>query len=219
MLRQWGRPLYRSYQATRASLAAVRRRRSLLRAVTAQRKRGDPIRVILGGSGTTLHGWVTTEVDVLDITDPAHWSRYFSPGSIDRLLAEHVLEHLSDTQNRAGLRLCFDYLKPGGFFRIAVPDGHRRDRAYVEEVAPPKDGHQMLFTLESLTAMLEEIGFRVRPLEYFDADEAFHAVGWDSTDGHVKRSARFDDQVAFKRGHLYYTSLIVDAVKPLARST
>ena len=53
----------------------------------------------------------------------------------------------------------------------------------------------------------------MRPLEYFDADEEFHSVRWDSTDGHVKRSVRFDDQVAFKRSDLYYTSLIVDAVK------
>jgi predicted SAM-dependent methyltransferase len=85
----------------------------------------------------------------------------------------------------------------------------------VEEVAPPKDGHQLLFTLESLTTMLQEAGFQVRPLEYFDSDERFHAVAWDSADGHVRRSVRFDRQVAFRRGDLYYTSLIVDAVKPL----
>ena len=175
--------------------------------------------MILGGGGSAFDGWLATEVDVLDITNPTDWSRYFRPGSIDRLLAEHVLEHLNDSQNRAGLELCFRYLKPGGLFRIAVPDGHRRDRAYVDEVAPPKDGHQLLFTLETLSAMLERTGFEVRPLEYFDADERFHAASWDSADGYVKRSVRFDDQVAFKRGDLYYTSLIVDAVKPASTLT
>ena len=67
--------------------------------------------------------------------------------------------------------------------------------------------------------MLERTGFEVRPLEYFDADERFHAASWDSADGYVKRSVRFDDQVAFKRGDLYYTSLIVDAVKPASTLT
>jgi predicted SAM-dependent methyltransferase len=219
VIRQWAQPLYRTarrgYQALRARRVTAQRHLTLLRTLKQHRDRSDALKVILGGGGTTHDGWVPTEVDVLDITNAGNWGRYFRPSSIDRLLAEHVLEHLTEAQNRAGLELCFRYLKPGGFFRVAVPDGHRRDHAYVEEVAPPKDGHQLLFTLESLTTMLQEAGFQVRPLEYFDSDERFHAVAWDSADGHVRRSVRFDRQVAFRRGDLYYTSLIVDAVKPL----
>jgi predicted SAM-dependent methyltransferase len=130
------------------------------------------------------------------------------------MLAEHVQEHLSADDNRAALALCNEYLKPGGIFRIAVPDGHRRDPDYVAEVTPPRDGHQMLFTVESLTAMVEESGFRVRPLEYFDASGMFHAETWEGADGHIMRSARYDRQIAFKRDDLYYTSLILDAIKP-----
>ena len=36
---------------------------------------------------------------------------------------------------------------------------------------------------------------------------------WDEREGHIKRSIRFDDQVAFQRGEMYYTSIIVDARK------
>ena len=46
---------------------------------------------------------------------------------------------------------CFRYLKPGGLLRIAVPDGNRNDPEYIEEVSPPKDGHQLLFKVDNST--------------------------------------------------------------------
>jgi YD repeat-containing protein len=66
--------------------------------------------------------------------------------------------------------------------------------------------------------MLQDSGFQVNPLEYFDAEGQFHATAWDSADGHVRRSLRYDRQEAFRLGDLYYTSLIVDAVRPLRDS-
>jgi predicted SAM-dependent methyltransferase len=77
----------------------------------------------------------------------------------------------------------------------------------------PRDGHKVVFTIDNLVPLLESVGFQVTPLEYFDANEEFHARPWDEREGHIKRSIRFDDQVAFKRGEMYYTSIIVDARK------
>ncbi|MDX1994892.1 MAG: hypothetical protein SF029_21085 [bacterium] len=198
----------------RARQQAEQEKRAQVQNLITAAQNANPLRVILGSGGTTYEGWIPTDVHLLDITNPTDWQRYFKPNTIQRMLAEHVLEHLSEQQNRAGLALCYQYLAPGGIFRIAVPDGNRLDAAYQAEVRPPKDGHQMLFTLEKMTALLEEAGFTVRPLEYFDRDEQFHATSWDSADGHVMRSVRFDRQKDFQRGELYYTSLIVDAVKP-----
>ena len=72
--------------------------------------------------------------------------------------------------------------------------------------------HQML-TTSTLTAALQSVGFTTTPLEYFDAQEQFHAAPWDEKDGLIQRSARFDTQQSFQRGDLFYTSLIVDARK------
>jgi predicted SAM-dependent methyltransferase len=121
---------------------------------------------------------------------------------------------LSDAECGRAFTDCFRYLKSGGLLRIAVPDGHRKDAEYVEEVSPPKDGHQLLFTVDDLVQRLLRVGFRVTPLEYFDAKEEFHCYPWKEEDGFIRRSARYDQQERFKRGTLYYTSLIVDARKP-----
>lgn len=173
-----------------------------------------PLNVLIGGGQTSYEGWIFTDRDLLDITNPRDWSNLFDPDSIDRLLCEHVLEHLSEPACRITLAECYRYLKPGGLMRIAVPDGYRRDPAYVAEASPPKDGHQVLFDLPSLMQILEGSGFRVTPLEYFDESEQFHAHSWEESDGLVTRSVRFDRQQDFRRGDLYYTSLIVDARKP-----
>ncbi len=174
---------------------------------------GNPIKLIIGSGGTSYPGWLSSDVPTLDITNPDHWQKFFKPNSIERILAEHVLEHLTEEQNQAALALAYQYLKPGGMFRIAVPDGFRRDPAYVAEVTPPKDGHQMLFTINNLRPMMESAGFEVRPLEYFDASEEFHATEWDAAEGHIMRSVRFDHQTDFQRDNLFYTSLIVDGLK------
>ncbi len=172
-----------------------------------------PINIVIGSGGTLFDGWITTDVHVLDITKPNDWQKLFKLESIDHLLSEHVLEHLTEAECRIALAECYRYLKQGGLFRVAVPDGYRRDPNYVAEVTPPKDGHKVLFTVDNLVPLLASLGFSVTPLEYFDADETFHAQPWDERDGFIKRSCRFDDQQAFQRGDLFYTSLIVDAKK------
>jgi predicted SAM-dependent methyltransferase len=172
-----------------------------------------PLNVVIGAGATEFPGWFNTDREVLDIVSPRDWAELFAVGSIDRLLAEHVLEHLSEEQCRIAVGECYRYLKQGGLFRVAVPDGYRRDPSYVVEATPPNDGHQALYNIDTLTTLLENTGFVVDPLEYFDAQEEFHAQPWDENEGHVQRSIRFDSQTAFQRDQMFYTSLIVDARK------
>lgn len=173
----------------------------------------SPLRVMLGAGPYQIDGWFQTDKEILDVTSPDDWRTLFAPNSIDCLLSEHMLEHLSEEEARTALAECYRYLKPAGLLRLAVPDGYRRDPAYVKEVSPPNDGHQVLYNIDSLTAMLQSAGFATTPLEYFDAQEQFHAFGWDKSDGLIMRSVRFDTQQAFQRDGLFYTSLIVDARK------
>lgn len=173
----------------------------------------NPLNVVIGGGETAYESWIGTDRDCLDVTNPADWHTLFRANSIDRLLCEHVLEHLTEAQAATAVRECHRFLKPGGLLRIAVPDGFRRDAIYVAEAAPPNDGHQVFYNVHSLTGLLTDAGFSVVPLEYFDEAEEFHAQPWDEREGMIIRSARFDQQQEFRRGDLYYTSLIVDARK------
>jgi len=172
-----------------------------------------PLKVMLGAGPLQSSGWFQTDKEILDVTSPDGWSLLFPPDSIDALLSEHMLEHLSEEEARTAMTECHRYLKPGGLFRVAVPDGYRRDLTYVKEVAPPNDGHKVLYNIDTLTALLQSVGFTTTPLEYFDPEERFHAVTWDQNEGMIHRSVRFDSQQEFQRDGLFYTSLIVDARK------
>lgn len=172
-----------------------------------------PLKVILGAGPTQVTGWLQTDKETLDVTSPEDWSLLFAPDSIDSLLCEHMFEHLTEDQARSALSQCYRYLKPRGLFRVAVPDGYRRDPTYLKEVSPPNDGHKMLYNVDTFTALLKGAGFTTTPLEYFDAEERFHAVAWDENEGMIMRSVRFDTQQAFQRDGLFYTSLIIDARK------
>ncbi len=178
----------------------------------------EPLRVILGASGIRYHGWLDTDKDVLDITDPAAWERLFGVRRAEALLAEHVFEHLPQDAQRPSLALCLEYLKPGGRLRIAVPDGHRNDDVYRQANAPPADGHTVFFNADTISALLAATGFEVRLVEWFDAMGVFHAQPMDLEHGPVRRSVRFDHQAEFHRvladREVFYTSLIVDAIKP-----
>lgn len=173
-----------------------------------------PLNVVIGGGATLYEGWIHTDVNVLDVTRPRDWEALFEPDSIDRILSEHVFEHLSEEEGRAAFAQCYRFIRPGGLLRIGVPDGYRRDPDYVAEVSPPRDGHKTLYTVDTLAAALEAAGFRAEPLEFFDADDRFHCRAWDEAEGMVARSARFNRDEPFRRGEVCFTSLIVDARKP-----
>ena len=199
----------------RYNLAMLRRRTK--RACRQGMRSAQPVKIIVGSGGTLLGGWISTDLETLDITSPHDWRRLFEPDCIDRILAEHVLEHLSERDCRMSLGECFCYLKPGGLLRIAVPDGFHPDPAYKKYVRPGGTGagagdHKVLYNYKLITEKLEAAGFEVRLLEYWDETGKFHFHEWSSEDGHVFRSKLFDPRN--RDGSLEYTSLIVDAIKP-----
>jgi SAM-dependent methyltransferase len=56
-------------------------------------------------------------------------------GTVDGVYASHVLEHLSLADCAVALRNTFRLLKPGGIFRLVVPDLECRARKYLERLA------------------------------------------------------------------------------------
>lgn len=55
-------------------------------------------------------------------------------GSADGVYASHVLEHLSRSDFETALRNTFNILKPGGRFRLIVPDLEWRARSYIADI-------------------------------------------------------------------------------------
>ncbi len=108
-----------------------------------------PFRIILGAGGIAQPWWVATERDVLDLARPDRWAMLLDRGSVDAFVAEHGWEHLSPEQAVAAARTCYEYLRPGGYLRTAVPDGCHPDPAYRAAAADRKD----LYTFRTFADM------------------------------------------------------------------
>ena len=94
------------------------------------------IKLLLGAGGTTLEGFLSTDFPQLDICSQKSFKKFLQPDTVSIFLAEHVLEHLSLSEGSVAANNCFKFLKPGGTFRIAVPDGFHTDPSYIAHVEP-----------------------------------------------------------------------------------
>ena len=54
------------------------------------------------------------------------------------------------------------------------------------------DDHKILYNYKTMTLRLEEAGFKVILLEYWDENGLFHFVDWSDESGHIIRSKRYD---------------------------
>lgn len=174
-------------------------------------------KLIVGAGGTHFEGWTPTDKDVLNLLEAGDWNRFFQPDSLDAILAEHVWEHLTPGEAALAAEYCYKFLKPGGYLRIAVPDGFHPDPAYIDGVRPGGSGsgaddHKVLYTYKSFQDLFTGLGFKVSLLEYFDEHGNFHQSHWNAADGYIQRSMRFDARNA--GGKPIYTSIILDARKP-----
>lgn len=162
--------------------------------------------------------WVSVDIDVLDITVEQEWKNLIGNECfLNNILAEHVWEHLTTENTLKANKNCFKYLKKGGKLRIAVPDGNKPDKEYIDAVKPNgsglgSDDHKILYDYKTMKDQLEMVGFKVALIEYWDESGTFHSEKWEINDGFIKRSKEFDKRN--KEEKLVYTSLIVDAIKP-----
>lgn len=205
ILNSWARRLVRYIE--------VKRGRRRLKTIV---RNGGALRLVIGAAGKSDPGWLVTEREFLNLLKPEQWRTYFRKGSIDAMLAEHVWEHLDPDEGLAAAKLCFEYLKPGGYLRVAVPDGFHPNKQYIADVepggtGPAADDHKILYDYLRFADVFAKAGFRVELLEYFDSAGGFHFVDWKTEDGTIWRSSRFDPRN--QHGELRYTSIILDAWK------
>ncbi len=168
------------------------------------------IKIILGAGTTSYDGWISTDIPHFNILEEKDWHLFFHEKKIDNLLAEHVLEHLKDAEVEKVIELSSKYLKPGGTFRIAVPDGNHINPEYLKYISPPADGHQSIWNLGKLQRVLHRAGYEANTLEYFTDDGIFKAIDFNFENGIISRSKI----KGYKNpGFADYSSLIVDCRK------
>ena len=121
----------------------------------------------------------------------------------------------------AAARNCYDFLAPGGYLRVAVPDRNFRNAWYQNMVQVGGNGdpnhpaftHTIVYDAGQFAALFRQAGFAVELLEWCDAEGNFHYRYWNEADGRIERSLRFDTRNA--GGKLGMMSIILDAKKPL----
>ncbi len=180
----------------------------------------EPLKIILGAGEQSYSGWIATQQEQLDVVKRNDWEASFSNRRIDALLCEHVWEHLTEEQGRLAASICYEYLKPGGYLRCAVPDGNFPDGAYQNMIRiggpGPKDhpaaDHKIVYDYELFVDTFRSAGFEVDLLEYCDNNGRFHYNYWNPEDGLVYRSLLFDHRN--QGGKLKSVSIMLDAKKP-----
>jgi predicted SAM-dependent methyltransferase len=173
------------------------------------------LQIIIGAHTTDYKDWLPTNIENLNLLEIASFENLFGDKKADRFLAEHVFEHISYDDALIALKNCNKYLKKGGAVRIAVPDGLHPNPDYINMVKPGGHGegahdHKLLYDYKTLSKAFEESGYRVNLLEYYDENGQFHFNEWDSKDGHIIRSKRYDKRFNEPLG---YSSLIVEGIK------
>jgi predicted SAM-dependent methyltransferase len=180
----------------------------------------EPVRIIIGAGEQRWPGWIATHRETLDLLQPEDWAASFGQRLVDAFLCEHVWEHLTETEGRAAARLCYRWLKPGGYLRCAVPDANFPDAAY-QRIARiggpgPKDhpaaDHKIVYDYRCFSDVFVQAGFAVDLLEYCDEQGRFHYHQWSPDQGPIYRSLRLDHRN--KEAEIRSVSLIIDARKP-----
>lgn len=174
------------------------------------------INLIIGAGTIKFKGWFATDIATLDVTNESHFKKYFNKKKIDKVLAEHVLEHLTDKELDLMIKHLFKYSSEDVNIRIAVPDGFHKDEKYIDLVKPGgtgegADDHKHLFNYKSLSEKFKKWNFVPYLKEYWDENGEFHSIYINDEFGTIRRSFLNDLRNKDKKPH--YTSLIIDFKK------
>lgn len=156
---------------TRAAKPVMSRRLDAARAQS-------PLKVNLGSGYAPLEGFVN--IDFLGAPVDVAWNLAdgipFDDGTVDALLSEHVLEHLTLQQGLGVLEDAYRALRPGGVLRVSVPDAGlllrsyagTSDNGWAREFATPmlavnalfyENDHRTMYDATLMIALFELAGF------------------------------------------------------------
>lgn len=174
------------------------------------------INIIIGAGPTSYKGWFPTDKVTLDVTKESDFKKYFYKKKISKILAEHVLEHLSNEELEHMISNFYKYSSDNVNIRIAVPDGFHPNKEYIDTVKPGGKGegafdHKHLFNVNSLSELFRRYGFKAYPIEFWDEKGVFHKGYKNDENGFIIRS--FINDKRNSNGNPNYTSLIIDFKK------
>jgi predicted SAM-dependent methyltransferase len=134
--------------------------------------------------------------------------------SVDRLHSEDCFEHLERSEYLPVLAELHRILKPGGRFRLAVPDYHNpKDAFCIDKGFDPRDlRHLTITTYELMEETLAQSKFDRRIYYHYWKDGAFVRNPIDYSLGHVARTPDNDHRNTPDKP-LHVTSLVVDLIK------
>jgi predicted SAM-dependent methyltransferase len=137
------------------------------------------MKIQFGSGSNILDGWVNTdaEVDVTQTPLP------FESKCAERILAEHVLEHISAPQMLRFLDECHRILKPNGVIRICCPVVDDRLTKQHARDLTLGHGHQQILTASTIDTFLWMAGFSniIRTLRKQE-DGHFRVIGIEKDD-------------------------------------
>ena len=209
----------------------------------------DTITVISIGAGTACQDEATsdsrtfcTDLPQLDLFQPESMISLRQgmnrKDGLPGFFAEHVLEHFEPSQVLRLAASAFYNLRPGGVFRVAVPDGYKPSPSYQQYIRPgltPSgygQAHMVSWTVDNLPVLFQRVGFQIIHKEHYDAMGDFFrspdAYKDDTVLGKIRRSSRHDPRnqpnydntqdpsIAndLREGEVFFSSLWFDAVKP-----
>lgn len=137
--------------------------------------------VQFGCGGNRLEGWTNHDSEV-DIAKPLP----YPDNSVDFILIEHCLEHVTSHEALSFLRESYRILSKGGAIRICVP---MLDNIFDPEHASDLitgHGHKMVYSFESLAGMLFAAGFGRKNIV---------ETPWQACDGHWRVIGKDKDAV------------------------
>jgi len=183
------------------------------------------MKIIIGSGENSYEGWISTNQNEINLLDRDSFVRFLDDQKVTAILAEHVWEHLTLEEGFLAAKNCYEFLEPGGYIRVAVPDGNFKNPEFQNLIKiggpGPKDhpaySHKIVYDYQTFVNVFEQADFDVHLLEYCDEQEVFHYKYWNAEDGHIGRSLRYDTRNS--REKIGMPSIILDAYKPFKLKT
>lgn len=157
-----------------------------------------PLQIYIGSGGCQENpGFISLLQSEFDVTKSASFENTLCKASVDTFLTEHTFEHIPYEDAANAFRLIFEYLKPGGLFRIAVPNDGRAGKTFVPSKLDEMIGHVSAYNFGHLQQMLKNAGFRnIRLVEeqekFNETTIRIQATEWDFCEGKVHRTLKHD---------------------------
>lgn len=138
--------------------------------------------VQFGSGNNKLEGWINTDLPEVDVTKCLP----YEDNSVDKILCEHCVEHVSGPDALRFMDECYRILKPKGVLRLCVPVLDRLTVQKARDIVL-NHGHLTIWTTILLYRVMELAGFLVAISERKPCDGHWTVIGKEQDDMETAR--------------------------------